>query len=1818
MRIGFLTSTRSRARGNRLVGVVAAIAILCSTTSSVTANADPTIPPESQPPAPTSPEFTAMDQAKESGHPVEVLERTTETSQVVANPDGRFTLTTNAQPVRAQENGIWHGIDLDLVREGDGRIRPETSAVDVAFSGGGSGPAITVAEGANKVDFYWPTSLPAPTMAGNVATYANVLPDVDLAVSANEVGFSQVLVVKNATAAANPAVRSISMSVATTGLTLTKEANDALTAVDAAGNKVFAGAAPVMWDSTRESGAAAPTATESNSGEVTPVDVTATTRPGATATSGVTDIVVTPDLSALTGPDVVYPLYIDPSLTRDQTQWIQVTTAGWAHYNATHTAAVGYCSGWAECGTAFTSRSFFTMNVGELNTRNGYDPTIYAARFYATQTHGAHLCTAEPVDLYLTGDFNSTTTWPGAAQVWRWQDQASSGAGDQCEGAGGVSFNVYNAIKMSVDQPTNWTNINFGLFSPNEGNRYQWKKFANNPQLVVDFNYPPNTPTDFKVSNAVYCDGKVITPDKRPTVSATATDNNNPALNLNLWMDLVNSGGTQIASMTTAPVIASGTYGYWPLSSDLADGAYGARGVAENRNPGGYLASPLSSPFQFTVHSTPPTQPKVLSRDYPKNYWGASKSAPGTFTVTGTDAVGAVYTFDGGLPLTPGALDCNYTKASVDNGPGWAVMNQGTATFQLPNTLLPGYHTITVQTFSDAHVLSAPSEKYVFYVAPDAGLATQRSQAESLAPQPVGQGVTISTQTDCCAISWAGGSQLRFAGTAVGQSLTLDVKTTTAGDYDLGVALTRSTDYGQIGFTLDGVAVGPANYDAYSYHPTTDFVPLGKQRFAANTVRKLKITTLGTTSTVAPKYAVGIDQIVLTPSDRTEIEIANTAGAGTRTMETNPRWSMGSQLLYTGNDTARTLTLNFTVPGPADGSVNADYALSLGLTKLNTYGKFTVKLDGEPLRDTKKTPVDLSSSQPLSIQLDFTGEASYSTPRVFHEPLGGVHLKSGAHVLEFEVSGSYRLGLDYLAVTQVSSATEASFDAAMNNNGVTAQNVSGDLDIINNTLSVDTLNTAGLGTGAKVAIRGATFTMPDWSSAKDNVIATGQTIPLEPAQRIKASAVGMLVTATCAGTPDAQAKITYAEPSGTGGAERFTTPMVPAVGDWITGTDRDTAAVLPSRLSKGLTDLTARPRIYAIFLPADPNLTLKQITLPRYGFMPGTECQPSLHVFAIAPVPVQPTVWVGGWQASADAAVPPPVASGFAGQTLRTVVHPNVTGTSVRVRLANPFTTTPVTINATSIGKRTGTGTDITGTPTPMTFGGQPVVTIPAGGEVTSEAVGYPANATDLVVSMHLQTAVTLAPHHPSATATTAIVTGNHTATTTLTSPTTVSGTYFLSAVDISTTSTPTDNTGTVVVIGDQTSGTAPSATGTWADRITGNLQPTQGLNNASRVGNTLGHWKLDGTLNDSAGTTNLTTAAGTTTYAIDPEPKRGNVATYNLATVQTTSGTLLNTQGSYGIAAWAKLTDTNGYFTAASQCGTYACAFYLQYNQNIGKWVFISPSNDAAAPASFASVNGPTPTVGKWTHLVGTYDAGAKTMSLYVDGVLQGSTTNATPFNASGPLAIGGGKLAGGGMLVGNYFKGSISNVWAFNRTVTADEAHRLAKDSPTQLTPPTTTDALDELNRTAYNSPRLQSVIVAVGTNDLLEDSRTDAAAIKDDLRKRLINLALTAPSSITNRTAPNGALVRMHLTTIPPLGLPATDPREQARRALNDDIRLNYSDYHADQVIDVANTVQVDDLTNGHLIKAAYLTNGKPNDAYHAAIVAAFNPGSVPVRF
>ncbi len=137
-----------------------------------------------------TPESQASSLAAETGDRVIVDAATTESSQVFANPDGTFTQEMNAAPVRARkDDGTWAPIDTTLVREADGSARAENTTAGLTFSGGGKGDGlVTLKDEGHALRLGWPTALPEPRLDGATATYAGVLPDVDLKLTALDSG----------------------------------------------------------------------------------------------------------------------------------------------------------------------------------------------------------------------------------------------------------------------------------------------------------------------------------------------------------------------------------------------------------------------------------------------------------------------------------------------------------------------------------------------------------------------------------------------------------------------------------------------------------------------------------------------------------------------------------------------------------------------------------------------------------------------------------------------------------------------------------------------------------------------------------------------------------------------------------------------------------------------------------------------------------------------------------------------------------------------------------------------------------------------------------------------------------------------------------------------------------------------------------------------------------------------------------------------------------------------------------------------------------------------------------------------------------------------------------------------------------------------------------------------------------------------------------------------------------------------------------------------------------------------------------------------
>ncbi|MFE2070463.1 hypothetical protein ACFXDH_50285 [Streptomyces sp. NPDC059467] len=104
-----------------------------------------------------------------------------------------------------QTDGSWAQPDATLEERSDGTVGPKASVAKISFSGGGSGAdLVKLSLDGRSLTVGWPGMLPKPTLDGDSAVYADVLPGVDLRMTATTEGYREVLVVTSASAASNP------------------------------------------------------------------------------------------------------------------------------------------------------------------------------------------------------------------------------------------------------------------------------------------------------------------------------------------------------------------------------------------------------------------------------------------------------------------------------------------------------------------------------------------------------------------------------------------------------------------------------------------------------------------------------------------------------------------------------------------------------------------------------------------------------------------------------------------------------------------------------------------------------------------------------------------------------------------------------------------------------------------------------------------------------------------------------------------------------------------------------------------------------------------------------------------------------------------------------------------------------------------------------------------------------------------------------------------------------------------------------------------------------------------------------------------------------------------------------------------------------------------------------------------------------------------------------------------------------------------------------------------------------------------------------
>ncbi|MET9324482.1 DNRLRE domain-containing protein [Streptomyces sp. NPDC003038] len=606
--------------------------------------------------------------AEESGKEVEVTAARGANTTTWALPDGTFRKQVFSSAVRAQVDGRWKAIDTSLERvEGgfaakavNGRVLFSAGSKQQTAAGAGERSSRSVTRVALRQDtpgevwtelvrlntdghdivVSWPGALPEPVIDGPRALYENVRPGIDLVLTAQDGGYSHLLVVKDRPAAADPLLGQLKYRLASPDLAFRLDAESgAVSARNAADEEVAGSPTPMMWDSSGK------VATTDNEPAWKPTEVAqqhstlalsglagaegARLKPAKAALAENT-LSITPDSSLLNAPETAYPVFIDPSFKGHKHSWslLYKTEGNSSFYNGqnynasgTNEARVGY-----ESTTGGTSRSIFNFYFGSELHGAG----ILSASVRALQTY-SWSCSQKAMDIYSTPFVTSSSTWNNTNNATYWNRKVAT----EYAGYGYNSTCPDNwiapDIKGLVTDAANsgWGALSLGFAAPNESDSYYWKKFIANgetaPYIEIVYNNPPDTPVAANMQT--FPGGPCLTTSPGTgigktnitfQVKGTDRDGNLKQVQIEVW-DAVS--GAQIHNEWLWPnsdgfvtkelawdAFTSGKKYYWLSRTSDWDGWGSGSGPADSGG-GGWCT--------FTVNHTVPNTPAVSSYYFP-------------------------------------------------------------------------------------------------------------------------------------------------------------------------------------------------------------------------------------------------------------------------------------------------------------------------------------------------------------------------------------------------------------------------------------------------------------------------------------------------------------------------------------------------------------------------------------------------------------------------------------------------------------------------------------------------------------------------------------------------------------------------------------------------------------------------------------------------------------------------------------------------------------------------------------------------------------------------------------------------------------------------------------------------------------------------------------------------------------------------------------------------------------------------------------------------------------------------------------------------
>ncbi|MFB9695781.1 RHS repeat protein [Actinoplanes digitatis] len=570
----------------------------------------------------------ALVTARSTGLDVRITGRTTETSEFIAHPDGRITAKVSAAAVRTKRDGKWTPIDLNLRLAADGSVQPVADSLHLRISGAraNSGELASIGSGDQRLALGWPGRLPTPVLAGNRATYPDVVAGIDLVVTATRSGFEQFVVVKSRDAVDR--LPKLDLPLTGAGLaSSTADRSGGLVLHDTKGRRL--GTMPVaeMWDAQRAPGTGEPTrrsiiATERASGSKS------VGRRIKSDTPGRITLQVRPNAAWLKNPATRFPVTIDPQINALTTSF---DTYVRQDVTADRSGAADLQLGLFAGSPAANAHAFVNWPVAQLAGKQITAASVYFWSWWS------NTCTPSSWEIWTTGAASSATRWD-SQPTWLNYEASSTqtkGYSAACDD-GWVSIDGTSFFQRAATagQSTAYMGLRATEETTTLGSKLFRSRNADDTDQVPYADITYNSYPTVGVRSTTPSSACVTGTDRpkinktTPQLAAAVTDPEGSPVKAEFeWWAV--TGTNKLGSAMSDAAASGSTLGVTVAAGALTDGGNFKWRV---RGDDGLTRGSWSSFCEFTVDTSIVNAPTISSPQYPQDAWGGDANTAGDFT----------------------------------------------------------------------------------------------------------------------------------------------------------------------------------------------------------------------------------------------------------------------------------------------------------------------------------------------------------------------------------------------------------------------------------------------------------------------------------------------------------------------------------------------------------------------------------------------------------------------------------------------------------------------------------------------------------------------------------------------------------------------------------------------------------------------------------------------------------------------------------------------------------------------------------------------------------------------------------------------------------------------------------------------------------------------------------------------------------------------------------------------------------------------------------------------------------------------------------